>query len=252
MTKQAKLGYEGYAIALEVVDIHKSYGKIKAVNGISFKVNPGEVYGLIGPNGAGKTTTLKIIVGLLKPDKGTVKIYGYDILREREKALKLVGYIPENPSVFQYLTIQEFLEFIGSVRGVNQSELQDKVNYYLELFNLHDKRNNLLGSLSRGMLQKVLAIAAFIVKPKLLVMDEPMAGMDPESQYVFKKEVLRMVKEEKVAAIISSHLLYLVEQICDRIGIIHKGKIILEGTINQIREHIKEKTLEEIYLKIIK
>ncbi len=238
-------------LALEVIGIHKSYGKVRAVNGVTFKVKQGEVYGLIGPNGAGKTTTLKIIVGLLRPDKGTVRIYGYDIIRQREKALRLIGYIPENPSVFQYLTVQEFLEFIGSVRGIDRRELNETIDYYLELFNIHNKRTTLLGSLSRGMLQKVLATAAFIVKPKLLVMDEPMAGMDPESQYVFKKEVTRMVKEERVAAVISSHLLYLVEQLCNRLGIIHKGKIIVEGTINQIKKTLEQKTLEEVYLKII-
>lgn len=153
--------------------------------------------------------------------------------------------------IFQYLSIQEFLEFIGNLRRIPREELKEKINYYLELFNLHDKKGNLLGTLSCGMLQKVLAIAAFIVKPRLLVMDEPMAGMDPESQYVFKKEVIRIVKEEKTTAIISSHLLYLVEQLCDRMGIIYRGKIVVEGTIDEIKKRIEEQTLEKVYLKMI-
>jgi len=165
--------------SIEVVNLHKSYGRVKALNGLTFSVYPGEIYGLLGPNGAGKTTTLKILIGLLRPDRGTAKICGYDVSVNRVEALRLVGYIPENPVCFQNLTVKEFLEFVSALRRLGREEVREAVDYYLSGFELEDKRNELISNLSRGMLQKVLATAAFMVKPKVLILDEPMAGMDP-------------------------------------------------------------------------
>jgi len=172
---------------IEIFNLHKSYGKVKALNGLTLYVNKGEIYGLIGPNGAGKTTTLKILVGLLKPDKGLVRVCGYDVISDRVSALKHVGYIPENPVAFQNLTVTEFIKFIATLRGLKPSDIEDDMKHYLEVFELYDKRDKLISELSRGMLQKTLAIAAFIVKPKVLIMDEPMSGMDPEAQFIFKR-----------------------------------------------------------------
>jgi len=240
--------------AIEVIGLYKKYGNVRALNGLTFHVNPGEIYGLIGPNGAGKTTALKILVGLLKPDRETAYIYGHDVVSDRVNALKLVGYIPENPVAFQNLTITEFIQFIATLRNLRINDIEDDINYYLDIFNLIDKRNKLISELSRGMLQKVLAISAFIVRPKVLIMDEPMAGMDPESQYVFKEEVRKLIRNG-VSAIISSHILSSVEKFCDRIGIIYNGRILVEGTIDKIKGIVSERkdaTLEEVFLKIIK
>jgi len=239
---------------IEIVELHKSYGDVKALQGLSFSVESGEIYGLLGPNGAGKTTTLKILVGLLKPDRGTAKIYGYDVVSDRVKALSFVGYIPENPVAFQNLTVKELLEFIGSLRGIPKDEVYDAMEYYLDIFNLKGKQNELISSLSRGMLQKVLATAAFIVKPKVLIMDEPMAGMDPEAQHVFKEEVRKMVSQG-VTALISSHLLDMVEKFCTKVGIIHKGRLIAEGGLEEIKrkaESGEEASLEDVFLKLVK
>lgn len=242
-----------YGYIIEAIDLYKSYGNVRALNGLTLKIKPGEIYGLLGPNGAGKTTTLKIMAGLLKPDKGTARICGYDVVNSREKALKCIGYIPENPLVFQNLTVEEFLEFIGALRGISRSELVDSMNHYLEYFGLHDKRSVLIASLSRGMLQKVLAIAAFIVKPKVLLLDEPMAGMDPESQRLFKEEVRRMTRQG-ATAIVSSHLLDMVERFCTRVGIISNGKLIAEGNLEELKKKAfggGEASLEEVFLKLI-
>ena len=251
MRAMGKVG--GSSFIVEALDLYKSYGSIRALNGLTLRIRPGEIYGLLGPNGAGKTTTLKILAGLLKPDKGVARICGYDVIDEREKALECIGYIPENPLVFQNLTIEEFLEFIGALRGIPRGELVESMNYYLEYFGLHSKRGELIASLSRGMLQKVLAIASFIVKPKVLLLDEPMAGMDPESQRLFKDEVRRLTKKG-ATAIVSSHLLDMVERFCTRVGIISNGVLIAEGNLDELKKKAfggGEASLEEVFLKLV-
>ena len=240
-------------LAIEVSDLRKSYGRVKALDGLSFRVGIGEIYGLIGPNGAGKTTTLKILVGLLKPDSGVAKVMGINVVKDRVGALKYVGYVPENPVAFQNLSIEEFVRFVTSLRGIEWGDVREEFEYYLDAFNLRGKRSELMGKLSRGMVQKALVIAAFLVKPKVLIMDEPMAGMDPEAQHVFKEEVRRLVKEEGVTALISSHLLDMVERFCTRVGIINKGRLILEGRVEEVKERLGgSETLEEVFLKVVK
>ena len=239
--------------SIEVVNLHKSYGRVKALNGLTFSVYPGEIYGLLGPNGAGKTTTLKILVGLLRPDRGTAKICGYDVSINRVEALRLVGYIPENPVCFQNLTVKEFLEFVGALRRLDREKVREAMDYYLSGFELEDKRDELISNLSRGMLQKVLATAAFMVKPKVLILDEPMAGMDPEAQHFFKEEVKKMASQG-VAVLISSHILDMVEKFCTRVGIINRGVLIAEGDLEELKvkaESGEEASLEEVFLKLV-
>ena len=240
------------APAIEIRDLHKSYGKVEALRGLSFEVMPGEIYGLLGPNGAGKTTTLKIIVGLLRPSRGTVRVCGHDVVRERLRALKYVGYVPEYPACFQNLTVTDFLNFVCSLRGIPKGEMEEPMRYYLEEFGLWEKRGELVSSLSRGMLQKLLAVAAFLVRPKVLVMDEPMSGMDPEAQHVFKREVASMAARG-VAVLISSHILDMVERFCTRIGIINEGRLVAEGTLEELRARASgEATLEEVFLRLVR
>ncbi len=240
--------------AVEILGLYKSYGKTRALNGLTFRVKRGEIYGLIGPNGAGKTTTLKILAGLLRPDKGSARIYGYDTSRQRVRALSLIGYVPENPVVFQNLTVEEFIYFIAALRDLSKDDVSGKLDYYLEVFGLANKRDKPMSALSRGMIQKVLVTAAFIVNPKVLLMDEPMAGMDPESQHVFKNEVRKLVSRG-VTVLISSHLLDMVEKFCTKIGVIHRGRLVVEGSVNEVKKKVSEEpdsTLEEVFLKIIR
>jgi len=238
---------------IEAINLHKSYGRVRALRGLTFSVKGGEIYGLLGPNGAGKTTALKILVGLLKPDKGLARICGYNVLIDRTRALRFVGYIPENPVCFQNLTVREFLEFVGSLRGLGKEEIEEGIERYLSLFHLDEKEDELIGGLSRGMIQEVLASAAFLVKPRVLIMDEPMAGMDPEAQRVFKEEVKRLAAQG-AAILMSSHLLDMVERFCTRIGIISRGVLVAEGSLDEIRrkaESGEEATLEEVFLKLV-
>lgn len=238
---------------IEAIRLYKSYGKTRALNGLSFAVRPGEIYGLLGPNGAGKTTTLKILVGLLKPNGGTARIFGVDVVRDRSEALRHVGYIPENPVCFQNLTVREFLEFVGALRGLGREEVEEGMERYLSLFELEEKEDSLMISLSRGMVQKVLATAAFLVKPRALIMDEPMAGMDPESQHAFKEEVRRMASNG-TAVLISSHLLDMVERFCTRVGVIDHGRLVAEGTVYDLKKRAEsgeEATLEDVFLRLV-
>lgn len=240
--------------AVEAVDLYKSYGDTWALNGLTMRIGPGEIYGLLGPNGAGKTTTLKILAGLLKPSRGYARIYGVEVSSRRVEALRLVGYVPENPVVFQNLTVEEFLRFVVALRGLNWREVSGDAEYYLEVFGLAGRKDSFMGELSRGMVQKVLVSAAFLVRPKVLLMDEPTAGMDPESQHVFKEEVRRL-SSKGVTSLISSHQLDSVERLCTRVGIIYKGRLIAEGTVEELKSRVSEKpgsTLEEAFLKIVK
>jgi ABC-2 type transport system ATP-binding protein len=186
--------------------VRKAYGRTVALNGVSLSVKGGEIYGLLGPNGAGKTTLLKIVVGLLRPDAGSVTVCGFDIQRDRRRALACTGYVPENPVGFDYLTVREFLEFVGALRGLPRERVEESIEKYLDLFGIRDKEHEFMGRLSHGTVQKVLVSAAFMHEPRVLVLDEPISGMDPESQRAFKDEVRRMAASG-AAVLISSHML---------------------------------------------
>ena len=238
--------------AVEVVGLRKSYGRVQALRGLTFRVSRGEIYGLLGPNGAGKTTTLKILVGLLRPDSGTARIMGVDVVRDRVRALSMVGYIPENPVCFQNLTLREFLEFVTALRGLDGRDVSEPMRAYLSAFDLEEKQDELMGSLSRGMVQKALAIAAFLVRPKVLIMDEPMAGMDPEAQRTFKEEVRRLCSEG-AAAVMSSHILDTVERFCTRVGIIDRGTLVAEGDVGELKKMAGPGgTLEDVFLRLVR
>ena len=237
---------------ITVKRLYKSYGKVRALRGLTFSVNPGEIYGLLGPNGAGKTTTLKILVGLLRPDGGSAAICSHDIARERLEALKCIGYVPENPVGFQNLTVREFLRYIAELRGLEPSFYEKQIDRYLQLFNLEEKADALYKSLSRGMAQKVLVAAALLPRPRVLIMDEPMAGMDPEAQHAFKEEIRRL-SAEGVAVLISSHLLDMVERFCTRVGIIVGGRLVAEGSLDELRGRVEagDASLEEVFLRLV-
>lgn len=223
--------------AIEVIDLKKRFGKTIALDGLTFRVNYEEVYALLGPNGAGKSTTLKILVGLLKPDGGVAKIDGVDV-KNRVEIMKRVGYIPEEPILFPYLTAKEVLIHSAKLRGLKDCE--DRIEHLLDIFSLEGDK--IVAGMSKGMVQKLAACVAFLHEPEILVMDEPMANMDPESQHVFKKEIRRM----KATALISTHQLAEVEKFCDRVGVISKGKLVAEASISEIDE------LERFFLEVAK
>lgn len=230
----------------------KRFGDVVAVSNLSFSVDFGRIYCLVGPNGAGKTTTLRIAVGLLKPDAGRVLIEGYDVHRDRVNALKRVGYVPDYPSLPSYLTPLEFLYYVAALRGFKKNDVEDDIGHYIDIFNMKDEIKKPIRTLSRGGLQKTAIIASLIVKPRVVVMDEPLTNVDIDGQIVFKKIIRKLAFEEKVSFLISSHMLPLIEGICTDVGIIDKGKLIAEGDMNYILRLAGEKAkFEDVYMKIM-
>src|SRR5713101_6225982 len=179
---------------LVVENLSKNYGEVIALNNVSLRVSTGEVFVLLGPNGAGKTTLLKIVVGILKPTQGTVRLDTYDIVKNPEDAKRIIGYLPENPSLYTGLTVTEFLQFVGKIRGVDDDHLDQEISESLKSFSLEEKRNSLIGSLSKGMKQKVAIIATSLHRPEVLVLDEPLTALDPKTRASVKEWIASQTK----------------------------------------------------------
>ncbi|MEM2028110.1 MAG: ABC transporter ATP-binding protein [Candidatus Bathyarchaeia archaeon] len=237
---------------IEMVDVWKSYDGVQALRGLNLQVQRGEIFGLIGPNGAGKTTTLKIIVGLLKMDRGIVRVSGVDISEEPYEYKKIIGYVPESVSLPDYLTVEEFLIYSGKIREVTNEEIKERMNHFIDLFELREKRRALIVSLSRGMRQKVAIASALIHDPYLLILDEPFIGIDPMGQHILKELFNERVKDGKTI-FISTHMLDTAERLCNRVAIIYRGQNIASGDLGdlkQISRSGENATLEEVFLKL--
>lgn len=237
---------------LEVKNIVKSYdGKIKAVNDISFNVKGGEIYGLIGSNGAGKSTSLKMISGILVPDFGSIKIDGKDIVLQSVEAKKLLAFVADEPNMFLNFRAIEFFNFIADVYEVSAAKRKILIDEYVSTFNLSDALYKKINSFSHGMRQKVFIIAALLHEPKLWILDEPLTGLDPQSVYNLKT-IMKKYVEAGNSVLFSSHVLDVVEKICDRIGIIHKGNLVFEGSLLEFKNSAEEnKSLEQIFMNIV-
>ncbi|MEM3173380.1 MAG: ABC transporter ATP-binding protein [Candidatus Bathyarchaeia archaeon] len=237
---------------IEMVDVWKSYDGVQALRGLNLQVQRGEIFGLIGPNGAGKTTTLKIIVGLLKMDRGIVRVSGVDISEEPYEYKKIIGYVPESVSLPDYLTVEEFLIYSGKIREVTNEEIKERMNHFIDLFELREKRRALIVSLSRGMRQKVAIASALIHDPYLLILDEPFIGIDPMGQHVLKELFNERVKDGKTI-FISTHMLDTAERLCNRVAIIYRGQNIASGDLEDLKQMSRSgenATLEEVFLKL--
>ena len=219
-------------IAIE--NLVKTYGTFTAVDGVTLDVQPGEIHGFLGPNGAGKTTTLRMIAGLLKPTAGCVHVNGHDMSKEPEAAKRSLGFIPDRPFIYEKLTAGEFLRFHGGLFGVNGHTIEPRVKDMLELFELGRWENELVESFSHGMKQRLVMSAAFLHRPQAVVVDEPMVGLDPRGARLIK-DVFRKMAERGVAILMSTHTLEVAQEMCDRISIILKGRIIARGTVADIR-----------------
>jgi len=237
---------------LELKKVSKTYsnGKVKAVDNISFTHKEGEILGFLGPNGAGKTTTIKMIVGLLKPDEGSIMINGINNQENPIEAKKSFGYVPDNPQVYERLRGIEYLKFISDVFQIPKEEREASIKKYSDVFNLTHSLNDMINSYSHGMKQKLALISALIHKPDLFILDEPMVGLDPKSSFKLK-EIMREHCDEGKSVFFSTHVLEVAEKICDRIAIINEGKIIALGTMEELKEKAgKEETLENIFLEV--
>ncbi len=215
-------------------DLVKQYGPFTAVDGVSLDVAPGEIHGFLGPNGAGKTTTLRMIAGLLKPSSGQIVVNGHDLRTQAEAAKASLGFIPDRPFIYEKLTAGEFLEFHGGLYGLEDAGIDERVREMLELFELGRWEHQLVESLSHGMKQRLVMCAAFLHRPRAVVVDEPMVGLDPRGARLIK-DVFRRMSQRGVAILMSTHTLEVAQEMCDRISIILKGRIIARGTVTEIR-----------------
>lgn len=232
---------------LRIQGLYKSYGTKRAVDGVDLNVQPGEVFGFLGPNGAGKTTTIKMIVGLLKPDQGTISINGIDNQKDLFQAKQQFSYVPDGPELFEKISGYQYLQFIGDVFKVPLAEREERIKRLAEIFELSDDLDTFIGSYSHGMRQKTALIGALLPNPKLLVIDEPMVGLDPKAQYNLRT-LLKEHCQKGNSVFLSTHVLDTAEKVCDRVAIINKGKIIAMETINE--EKIKNRSLEQMFLEM--
>ncbi|GLC29921.1 ABC transporter ATP-binding protein [Clostridium omnivorum] len=229
---------------LEIKNLYKRYGKFTAVNGLNLDVQEGEIFGFVGPNGAGKTTTMKIICGLLDATSGEVYVDGVDAIRDSRKLKENIGYMPDFFGVYDNLKVNEYLEFYASIYNINGKERQKVCDDLLELVDLSNKREAYVDSLSRGMKQRLCLARSLVHNPKLLVLDEPASGMDPRARFEMK-EILRTLKDMKKTIIISSHILPELAELCTTIGIIEKGQMIIQGTVDEIMQQVyKNKSIK--------
>jgi ABC-2 type transport system ATP-binding protein len=236
---------------IAVEHLVKRYGAFTAIDGVSLDVRPGEIHGFLGPNGAGKTTTIRIIAGLLKPTAGRVLVNGHDLAASPEAAKASLGFIPDRPFIYEKLTAGEFLRFHGGLYGMNGSDLGARVREMLEMFELSRWEHELVESFSHGMKQRLVMCAAFLHRPRAVLVDEPMVGLDPRGARLIKA-VFRRMADHGVAILMSTHTLEVAEEMCDRISIILKGQIIAHGTVDALRALAggTDTQLTEVFLKL--
>jgi len=220
---------------IAVHDLVKQYGSFTAVDGITLEVPPGEIHGFLGPNGAGKTTTIRMIAGLLKPSAGRILVNGHDLAANAEAAKASLGFIPDRPFIYEKLTAGEFLRFHAGLYGVDGNRTDERIREMLDLFELARWEHELIESFSHGMKQRLVMSAAFLHRPHAVLVDEPMVGLDPRGARLIK-DVFRRMSEHGVAILMSTHTLEVAQEMCDRISIILKGRIIARGTVDELRE----------------
>jgi len=240
-------------VVIQTEKLSKHYGKggqIKALDELDLVVYEGETFGLLGPNGAGKTTTVRLLNCLIKPTSGTAKVNGYDILKEENNVKRVTGVLAESPGLYDKLSAYEFLEFIGALYDVPNDILKERIDDLLKLFSLEDRRNDLLEGYSRGMKQKVLIAAALVHDPPIMFLDEPTSALDPRTSLMVKDLIKKLAETAGRTIFICSHILPIVEELCDRIGIINQGRLIAVGTVDEILGQTKTKSLEQAFIAL--
>ena len=235
---------------LEIRGLTKRYGALTAIQDLSFDVPPGSVLGLLGPNGSGKSTTVKILTGLLTPTSGSVLLDGHDALADLNAYKSIVGYVPEEPHLYSYLTGPEYLRLIGRLRGLADDRLDDKIERFLQLLGIYDDRYQTLSSYSKGMRQKVLIIAAVLHNPRVVVLDEPFSGLDVSAARVLKAFVRDLADEGKIV-VFSSHVLEVVEQVSSRVVILRDGRIVGHDSVANLRATLELPSLDAVFASLV-
>ena len=238
---------------ISIKNVSKSYDKKnKIIKNLSLDIKNGEIFGFLGSNGAGKTTTIKMITGILDIDEGDILINNKSIKLNTIEAKKSFGYVPDNPDIFLNLKGIEYLNFIADMYGVNQQQRKQKIEEFGKLFEIYEVLNEKIKNYSHGMRQKIIIIGSLLHEPENWIIDEPFTGLDPNSTYKLKQLMKKYISENK-CVFFSTHILDVAEKLCDRIGIINKGELLFVGTIEEIKEELKEnKSLEELFMEIMK
>jgi len=238
--------------ALEMIQVSKNYGIIPALSNFTLVVSTGEIHGLIGPNGAGKTTALKIVVGLLLVDQGMIRVFGKDVAADPYGYKAQIGYVPEAPILPDFLTGEEFLGSIARIRGMENDLARQRVRELLAEYELAERSHFTIASYSKGMKQKLAICAALVHRPPLLLIDEPMVGMDPAGQHKFK-DLLRKTAEAGAAILLSTHMLDTAERLCSRVTVLHRGRNLATANLDELRQKARagaDASLEEVFLKL--
>jgi len=237
--------------AIDVSHLTKTYGATVALNDVTLSVGTGEVRGLLGPNGSGKSSLMKTIMGLTKPSYGSIQVLGYDVRMSPMEIKKIVGYVPESPRLYEFLTATEYLDFIADVRGLQFEQKKERIARFVGALDLEGKQGDMISSYSQGMKQKVAIIGALLHRPRVLLMDEPLNGLDPKSARLVK-ELIHGLAREGVSVVFSTHILEIAEAICDKLTILQGGKILAEGTSKDLRENagLPGSGLEDVFLKL--
>jgi ABC-2 type transport system ATP-binding protein len=235
---------------LNVQGLTKRYGALTAVDDLSFAVHPGEVLGLLGPNGSGKSTTVKILTGLLEPTTGHVEFDGRDAFADRIAYKAQIGYVPEEPHLYSYLTGPEYLRLVGRLRGLPDALLDDKIDRFLQLLGIYDDRYQTLSSYSKGMRQKILIAAAVLHNPRIIVLDEPFSRLDVTAARVLKAFVRAAAASGKMV-VFSSHVLEVVEQVCSRVVILKDGRVVGHDDVAKLRETLRLPSLDAVFAALV-
>ncbi|MBN1382177.1 MAG: ABC transporter ATP-binding protein [Deltaproteobacteria bacterium] len=236
---------------IELKNLTKRYGNTLAVDGINLSIARGEIFGFIGPNGAGKTTTIRMLGGILSPTSGSVMIDGVNMAENPVAAKKRIGFIPDRPYLYEKLTGREFMRFTADIYGVAENVFLEKSQELLQTFNIHHWADELVEAYSHGMKQRLIIAAALLHEPKVIIIDEPMVGLDP-SAIKLVKDMMRREVQKGTTIFMSTHTLAIAEDLCDRIGIIHRGRILAQGTTNDLKlaAQAQEADLEEVFLRL--
>ena len=240
-----------YIPAVKLTGISKRYSDVIAVDYLDLEVKRGEILGILGPNGSGKSTTLKMILGLVKPDSGSLNVLGINVEDDPVAVKRKVGYVPESPRIYEFLTGLEFIDFTGDVFGMEAEEKKERIEEFVKALDLEGREGDMMSSYSEGMKQKVVIISALMHKPELLLLDEPLSGLDPKSARIVK-DLLHELASQGVTAIMSTHVLEIAQAMCDRIAIMYEGRLLALGTMKELRQKAKmpESGLEDIFLKL--
>ncbi len=236
---------------IQIQNLSKHYGRVAAVDSLNLEVQPGEIFGFLGPNGAGKTTTIRVMMGILRPTSGRVALGGYDVEREPEKAKAITGYVPDRPFLYEKLSGNEFLKFVGSLHRVSSEGLDRRIPELLEHFELSEWKDDLIESYSNGMKQRLVLCASLIHQPRILIIDEPMVGIDPKGAKELKDLFLTLAKSG-TTVFLSTHSISVAEEVCQRVGIIHRGKLIASGTTADLNRlaRVEDGGLESAFLEL--